>query len=312
METKLQFGLCPFEKAEYKQIKSLIRHNIPDYSLEITELDAIGNNFIDSSFFHLNYGDIFLKAYNAYTYYNDFVLEVLTSISNYKMQKENFTSGLKKHINYNSAHDFLYARDLAMLNVSICNYITEVENSFDDFSIFDSYIYCIENNRLEHHVSKINVTINYGSEFGQTEYTFNSMKDVIAFDYHEMIKRNKPKLCRNCDRLFIPITRSDEIYCDNIYKNGKTCKQLGYEIKVNNDEVLKTYRTVYKTQNARKQRRLKEASNQIYIQRINERFLDWSNYAKEKLQECQQGIIKLEEFKKLINSDNWLQNEGKE
>ena len=36
-------------------------------------------------------------------------------------------------------------------------------------------------------------------------------------------------------KVFIPISRSDEIYCDRIFKNNKTCKQLGYTEKARDE-----------------------------------------------------------------------------
>ena len=36
------------------------------------------------------------------------------------------------------------------------------------------------------------------------------------------------KKYRNCGKFFVPDNRSDEIYCSNIYENGKTCKEIGH------------------------------------------------------------------------------------
>lgn len=57
------------------------------------------------------------------------------------------------------------------------------------------------------------------------------------------------KRCKNCGKLFVPENRSDELYCSNIFGNGRTCKEVGpfrFKQKLmeeNND--LKIYRNVY-------------------------------------------------------------------
>jgi len=123
---------------------------------------------------------------------------------------------------------------------------------------------------------------------------------AICFDVAQLLKERKMiNLCKNCGKYFLPISRSDEIYCDNIFKNGKTCKQLGYEIKVKNDEILNAYRTIYKTQNARKQRHK-------HIADSGNRFSAWADYAKIQLKRCQNGEINLVDFAASISDDDWL------
>ena len=59
------------------------------------------------------------------------------------------------------------------------------------------------------------------------------------------------KRCENCGKLFIPQIRSDEIYCDRIFKDSKTCKEVGYIEKEKRDPFKKIYTTARKTQHAR-------------------------------------------------------------
>jgi len=145
------------------------------------------------------------------------------------------------------------------------------------------------------------VTVKIRHTDSGTEYGFASANELIIFDLHEML-RTQPaiKKCQNCGKHFIPSVRSDEKYCDYPYKDGKTCKQLGYGLKVNADEILKAYRTIYKTQNARKQR------NKSNVRDIEERFSSWAQYAKSQLESCQQGNISAEEMRANIASDSWL------
>lgn len=51
--------------------------------------------------------------------------------------------------------------------------------------------------------------------------------------------------CENCNRLFVPKTKKKTLYCDRVFKDGKTCKQIGptqkYKKLAENDIVLKTF-----------------------------------------------------------------------
>lgn len=59
------------------------------------------------------------------------------------------------------------------------------------------------------------------------------------------------KVCKLCGNEFIPSVRSDEIYCDRIFKNGRTCKEVAYEENVKKSIFRKLYTTARKNQHAR-------------------------------------------------------------
>lgn len=135
-------------------------------------------------------------------------------------------------------------------------------------------------------------------------YTIYNFPTIVLMDMMYSLKLNiKINWCKNCGKVFIPLVRSDEIYCNNIFKKNKTCKQLGYENKVNADSILKIYRTIYKTQNARKQRNK-------HISQINERFYKWAVYAKSILEKCQQEDIDIDEMKRLLSNDGWIHGDN--
>ena len=132
-------------------------------------------------------------------------------------------------------------------------------------------------------------------------YYFWDIGDVVLFDMIEMEKRGiELKRCQNCGKYFVPESRSDEIYCNNIFKGNRTCRQIGYENKINGDEVLREYRKIYKTQNARKQR------NKDNIQGLEERFAVWSAFAKGQLIKCQNGEISVDDMKTSISTTDWM------
>lgn len=106
--------------------------------------------------------------------------------------------------------------------------------------------------------------------------------------------------CKNCGDYFIPGSRSDEIYCGKLLPNGKTCKTVGYDERVKGDSILREYRKIYKTQNARKQRNSHKKD-------ISEKYKNWVMFAKGKVRECQAGQISIDEMIAIISSDAWMQ-----
>ena len=74
---------------------------------------------------------------------------------------------------------------------------------------------------------------------------------ILAIEFKEFIsdKRHIIKQCKNCGRYFIPKNLRDIKYCNNIFKNNKTCKELGkqisYKKSLKDDELLDMYRKRY-------------------------------------------------------------------
>ena len=130
--------------------------------------------------------------------------------------------------------------------------------------------------------------------------SFRSVFDALLYDGYEARENNvKPTRCQNCGKLFFPHSRSDEIYCNHIFRNGKTCKELGYEMKVETDQIMKEYRRIYKMQNARKQRNQQKRN-------IAACFDEWTAFAKQKLKACQKGEITLDEMIQQISGADWM------
>ena len=83
-------------------------------------------------------------------------------------------------------------------------------------------------------------------------FEINNFTSIIALDFCYIINKNiNIKQCKNCHKYFIPSKRSDEIYCNRIFRNGKSCKEIGPEEKIKNDEFSSAYRKAYKTQHQR-------------------------------------------------------------
>jgi len=137
-------------------------------------------------------------------------------------------------------------------------------------------------------------------------FTFLSSEDALLFEFMELVRNDIIlKKCENCCRYFIPKTRSDEKYCDSLFRDDRTCKQLAFDIKVENDEALRVYRSIYKTQNARLHRNSKTKSSEGKTS-LNIRFNEWKSNAKQLLEQCRNGSISVEEMKSIIETDSWL------
>lgn len=158
----------------------------------------------------------------------------------------------------------------------------------------------IPSNPWERGESGFDVHFSFDRQIGATLISFSSLHDALMYDSYEVKKYDvHPVKCQNCGKLFFPHSRSDEVYCNNIFRNGKTCKYLGYEMKVKADQIMKEYRRIYKMQNARKQRNPQKRN-------IAARFDDWAVSAKQALKLCQNGEITLEEMKHQISGTDWM------
>lgn len=85
--------------------------------------------------------------------------------------------------------------------------------------------------------------------FVQT-YHISDILSMLSLElYQVQFNRVVISRCRNCGRFFIPAVRADEKYCDRLFENGRTCKDVGY--LRHTDVFQKSYRTAYKAQKAR-------------------------------------------------------------
>ena len=108
------------------------------------------------------------------------------------------------------------------------------------------------------------------------------------------IKINKCKLCNN---YFIPLGRTDTLYCDRIFTGNKTCKQLGASVKYKQKNKLNhihiAYDKAYQKMYSRQRRKVIK----------KEEFFMWSEKAKNLRNKCLNSEIDLDEFLKFLNND---------
>jgi len=121
-------------------------------------------------------------------------------------------------------------------------------------------------------------------------YNISCISDLFNVYLKYFIDNNSNILiCKNCGKFFIP--QGKQIYCNNIYHNNKSCKQLSGDMKKNNDKIYVLYRSNYKTQFNKMNR------NKNNITNIKDKFDKWNKLAKVKAQECRNGIISFDDLK---------------
>lgn len=116
--------------------------------------------------------------------------------------------------------------------------------------------------------------------------------DLIDFSVRECVKREvKMRVCKNCGRYFTFTGRSSAEYCNRVCDDkGRTCKEMGASLTWTkgrgSDAVFKEYRREYKKRFA-------------WIKAgkiLAEDFYAWGEKAREKMSECEDGKLTLEEF----------------
>ena len=120
----------------------------------------------------------------------------------------------------------------------------KVRINLSGFEILRDYSnYPMRQDETQRIVSKANINSSYFIEC-------TDIIQTLLIELLEIAKLNiEIKKCRNCGKFFVPDNRSDEIYCSNIYENGKTCKEIGHfkvqQKLIQENDDLRIYRNVY-------------------------------------------------------------------
>ena len=148
-----------------------------------------------------------------------------------------------------------------------------ITNSFREFSDEALFTFQKESTFANFYLDK-NKTM-------RVAYTLGTIYPLFALDILKIQEKEVClKRCQNCGCLFLPTSRTDEIYCDRIYRNGNTCKQVGYANKLKSDPFKAEYRKAYKTQHAKMKRNLKNIPN--YKEKYFNPWIDAAKKAMEK------------------------------
>lgn len=92
----------------------------------------------------------------------------------------------------------------------------------------------------------------YNTEANMEVFTVSGIVDVALISLFYLIQEKMTiKRCENCGKFFVPLLRSDAIYCDRLapQDSEKSCKEYGSKVRwyesVVGDEVLKISRNIY-------------------------------------------------------------------
>ena len=120
--------------------------------------------------------------------------------------------------------------------------------------------------------------------------------DLIDFHVRECVKREmKMRVCKNCLRYFAVTGKASTEYCDRVCDSkGRTCREIGaintWTQRKQGDEVFKEYRREYKKRFAR-----------INAGKLTKSaFYAWSEEARKKKEDCDNGTITPEEFSRWL------------
>ena len=120
--------------------------------------------------------------------------------------------------------------------------------------------------------------------------------DLIDFHVRECVKREvRMRVCKNCLRYFAVTGKASTEYCGRVCDSkGRTCREMGaintWTQRKQGDEVFKEYRREYKKRFAR-----------INAGKLTKSaFYAWSEEARKKKEDCDNGTITPEEFSRWL------------
>lgn len=118
-------------------------------------------------------------------------------------------------------------------------------------------------------------------------YECEDIIQALIIELSVLVSNNiEIKNCKNCGKYFVPENRSDEIFCNNVYENNKTCREIGYfKVKqkaIHENEVMRMYRNVYQ----KLLLRVRRNPDNVQYARDFEAFKEQNIRKKELLEKC--------------------------
>ncbi len=236
---KLGVQLCDFLNTDFCSLES-VKTFIDKYS--ITTIADLSNipiyQYYDKTEYQDMINNVINNTGNKLEKFKKAFIEDIKYIYNLNDLEElsNLSPSQRLHILRDSKKTSEVLKIYDSKNLKIC---------FNNFGNFTSFSITKEDDAQEiaKHVNKDNLS----------PYCFTSTNIIQSFIIELLeitsIDNMEIKQCKNCGKYFVPDNRSDEIYCSNIYENGKTCKEVGHfrtqqKLMQLNDD-LRIYRNVY-------------------------------------------------------------------
>lgn len=142
----------------------------------------------------------------------------------------------------------------------------------------------------------------YNSKNIKNSYISPNFYAIIYISFKELTNYRKNieiRICKNCNKYFIPDTAHNTKYCDSLFDGKRTCKEIGpmnTHIKtIENDHLLKRYRNRYKEL-------AKQASNTSPNSPSNQMYAYYKKEGPTLAKQYKKGLISAEEFKAFLDS----------
>ncbi len=290
------------EKKEFnigEQLCDFLNTDFENFDSYKTFVNKYSLNFL------INFTDIKFSDYPVPA--EEYENAIHTIFNDYKYTFINFAQNLKIDVEYiYNMNELEEIKDLTPLQRF--QVITNSDKSSECLNYLD-------NNKVNINLSSFEILRDYSSFPKRQDETqsivnkanisssyFIECTDIIQtllIEFIELAKLNiEIKKCRNCNKFFVPDNRSDEIYCSNIYENGKTCKEIGHfkvqQKLIQENDNLRIYRNVYQKLLLRTRR---NPSNVKYA-RDFEFFKDDNNRWKE---DISKGLASEEDYMNWLN-----------
>lgn len=181
--------------------------------------------------------------------------------------------------------------------------LDEISNNYQHYGSYNFKYTQIHENKLKHkNTSELIKKIKKLDENGNLISSFNgistqSIYTVFYISIYNFVKDNTEYIrqCKNCHKYFVT-PKSNTFFCDNLYYDGKTCKEIGNQLqqkrKENDNPVYNKYRKKF----ANKATLLKRNPD-VYSK---EDYDNWKKEAQQYIKDIKKGIRTEEEF------DKWL------
>lgn len=243
------------------------------------------------------------KKFCAWVKSKSFVLGFLTEISFYK-NLEIFNGYFALQRDYNTLKRD--ALEIKFLAGDLLNVFTLIEVVFHNIANDISF----ENNgRLDFMCFSKHQVIEYkiNEQTDKFLYFDNALDYIMYLLYRYNADGNVACECELCNKPFIPKTKKKTLFCDRVYENNRTCKEVGPKIKqkllAQNDEVIKTY---YYEKNKRYTAncRIAGISYEDIVDRNSDSYLEylsWIEKATDAKNKYAAGLISPDEAIKIIS-----------
>lgn len=203
----------------------------------------------------------------------------------YKEYFNDLKSIQKEYIAISSLNHKDYALETLNSTITLCN---RDENYY---SLINGLCLSIENLKINFDTE---YTFNNRRLAGLIPFYFSSSKfeDILIIVLKELLTyKNSFRIqkCQNCGKYFIPKTAHPTLFCDEIYQNNSTCKQIGSELRhqktLEKDSILQEYRKRYQNLASESSKSDNPIIKQMYEDYKKEGLIIRKNYMNNKITE---------------------------